>query len=572
MGNRYVWDRYDTKEVLEKGEYLTKFIFTSNGNSMAYTAFFSKYYINKSTIYPYYINVRSYDSEGNYDKSDIGIASINSPQGYIPEGRIVQQYSYNSINKYNLPSDIIDNTFISGANSRPYLEYYPTGGWDQAISDVYRAVLAMAKGDSLLGVSASANNAAYPQNGASGTDFYVFKGSDSIDPASLSYPASPKSTVPITITVAPAAGNVYGGTVSYQYEVSLDGGGSWAQLGLTTALTMDYTIPKGTQTFRARVQARDDLGFTSSEWIYGPQVAVINNAAPSAPGSITVPVSPRGGADTAVTWTRAEDPDGNLAGYRLERQLDGGAWSQIYDGQGLSHVDVIPKGTLTAAYRVKAYDSDGEEGPYTTSPVRTVVNNSPPVISCDLSGDLGVKSAGFTVSYTVTDAEGGAVTVEERAGGLVKRTFSPTLGQSNTFQVTGEFFMRILNGPQELSIVATDEGGLSSVCTLTFTKKVYAMSVTLAQPLEVNGPITVAIMSVLQSIPEDAAYQILVTNNAKDAQPAWQDATADVRAGRNIVFTNQTQESGPAFNFRLTASRAEGGQGGYVKLLKGAFQ
>lgn len=416
------------------------------------------------------------------------------------------------------------------------------------------------------------SSGAYPSDGISGSYWYVYKGSDSIDPASLSYPASPKSTVPITLTVTPSKGNTYGGTVSYQYEVSLDGGNSWAQLGLTTALTMDYTIPKGTQTFRARVQARDGLGFTSSEWIYGPQVAVINNAAPSAPGSITVPVSPRGGADTAVTWPRAEDPDGNLAGYRLERQLDGGAWSQIYDGQGLSHVDVIPKGTLTAAYRVKAYDSDGEESPYTTSPVRTVVNNSPPVISCDLSGDLGVKSAGFTVSYTVTDAEGGAVTVEERAGGLVKRTFSPTLGQSNTFQVTGEFFMRILNGPQELSITATDEGGLSSVCTLTFTKKVYAMSVTLAQPLEVDGPITVAIMSVLQSIPEDAAYQILVTNNAKDAQPAWQDATADVRAGRNIVFTNQTQESGPAFNFRLTASRAEGGQGGYVKLLKGAFQ
>ena len=572
MGNRYVWDRYNTKEVLEKGEYLSSVVTTTSGNSNALTAFYTKYYLEKSTVYPYNTYVRCYDENKNYDKNDIKIASIYSPQGYIPEGCIVQAYAFGTLNPNSLPSQRLQYTFISGVNSSPHLEYYPTGGWDQAISNVYRAVLAKAKGDSLLGVSASANNAAYPQNGASGTDFYVFKGSDSIDPASLSYPASPKSTVPITLTVTPSKENTYGGTVSYQYEVSLDGGNSWAQLGLTTALTMDYTIPKGTQTFRARVQARDSLGFTSSEWIYGPQVAVINNAAPSAPGSITVPVSPRGGADTAVTWTRAEDPDGNLAGYRLERQLDGGAWSQIYDGQGLSHVDVIPKGTLTAAYQVKAYDSDGEESPYTTSPVRTVVNNSPPVISCDLSGDLGVKSAGFTVSYTVTDAEGGAVTVEERAGGLVKRTFSPTLGQSNTFQVTGEFFMRILNGPQELSITATDEGGLSSVCTLTFTKKVYAMSVTLAQPLEVDGPITVAIMSVLQSIPEDAAYQILVTNNAKDAQPAWQDATADVRAGRNIVFTNQTQESGPAFNFRITASRAEGGQGGYVKLLKGAFQ
>ena len=133
-----------------------------------------------------------------------------------------------------------------------------------------------------------------------------------------------------------------------------------------------------------------------------------------------------GGKQTTVTWAAASDVDGNLAGYELERQLDGGDWTNLYTGDGLSYVDTIPKGTLTAAYRVRAYDSDGDKSGYTTSPTRTVVNNSPPVITCDLSGDLGTKSEGFSVSYTVTDEDGDEVTVTEQVGELVKRTYTAT--------------------------------------------------------------------------------------------------------------------------------------------------
>lgn len=426
-----------------------------------------------------------------------------------------------------------------------------------------------------LGTVSGSSQSSYPSDGVQGSYWYTYQGSDNIDPTAVTYPSGPKSGVPITITVTPRA-NTYGGTISYQYEYTLDGGNVWNQLALTTAASRQYTIPKGTQTFRVRVQARDNMGFTSSDWIYGPQVNVVNNSAPSAPPTITVPVSPRGGAQTTITWTASSDVDGNLAGYELERQLDGGSWTSLYAGAGLSYLDTIPKGTATAAYRVRAYDADGEYSGYTTSATRTVVNNNPPVITSSLSGDLGTKSAGFTAPYTVTDEEGGTVTVVEQVGNLVKRTHTPTLGQEQTFHVEDQdgdyFFTQILNGPQTVRITATDEGGLSSTLELPFTKAVHSMSVTLETPLEVEEAITVAIMSVLCGIPADASYQLLATNNAKDAEPVWQDVTADVAAGRNIIFTNQVQANGPAFNFKLSASRSEGGQGGYVKSLKGAFQ
>lgn len=511
------------------------------------------------------------------DVIELSSFTKNFTQIYVSSGQYVV---FNDSNSFTFSFDI--TLYYCSDIQGYFFEVSPNGvsKWEILVyeSAIYREKYGRtteeAKG-SFLDYVSGPSQSSYPSDGVQGSYWYTYQGSDNIDPTAVTYPGGPKSGVPITITVTPRA-NTYGGTISYQYEYSLDGGNVWNQLALTTAASRQYTIPKGTQTFRVRVQARDNMGFTSSDWIYGPQVNVVNNSAPSAPPTITVPVSPRGGAQTTITWTASSDVDGNLAGYELERQLDGGSWTSLYTGAGLSYLDTIPKGTATAAYRVRAYDADGEYSGYTTSATRTVVNNNPPVITSSLSGDLGTKSAGFTVPYTVTDEEGGTVTVAEQVGNLVKRTHTPTLGQEQTFHVEDQdgdyFFTQILNGSQTVRITATDEGGLSSTLELSFTKAVHSMSVTLETPLEVEEAITVAIMSVLCGIPADASYQLLATNNAKDAEPVWQDVTADVAAGRNIIFTNQVQANGPAFNFKLSASRSEGGQGGYVKSLKGAFQ
>ena len=74
----------------------------------------------------------------------------------------------------------------------------------------------------------------------------------------------------------------------------------------------------------------------------------------------------------------------------------------------------------------------------------------------------------------------------------------------------------------------------------TFTKAVHAASVTLAEPLAVEGDITVAVLQVTGSIPDDAKFKAEVTNNALDSSPVWQDATTEVKKGVNIVFENKT--------------------------------
>lgn len=106
----------------------------------------------------------------------------------------------------------------------------------------------------------------------------------------------------------------------------------------------------------------------------------------------------------------------------------------------------------------------------------------------------------------------------------------------------------------------------------TFTKAVHAASVTLAEPLAVDGDITVAVLQVTGSIPDDAKFKAEVTNNAKDAAPVWQDATVEVQKGVNIVFTNSVATNGAAFNFRVSVSRGASGTGGYIEAVSGAFE
>ena len=107
---------------------------------------------------------------------------------------------------------------------------------------------------------------------------------------------------------------------------------------------------------------------------------------------------------------------------------------------------------------------------------------------------------------------------------------------------------------------------------LSFSKRVTSASVTLAEPMEAGEPITLCALSVSGSIPADAAFQVEVTNNAKDPAPVWEDCTTAARNGLNHIFTNQTATNGAAFNFRINAERGGSGQGGYFTSIQGGFQ
>ena len=390
-------------------------------------------------------------------------------------------------------------------------------------------------------------------------------------PGSISVPSSIMGGTNISISWAKSS-DAESNLAGYKVERSTNGGSSWSQIYQGTATSTTNNVAFGTTSVMYRVKAYDTEGLESG-WRTSSQVTVVNNNAPSAPPSIAVPNDVKGGSTLVISWTAASDSDGNLSGYILERSTDGGsAYTQVYKGNALTYTDTITKGWSTVMYRVKAYDSYDAQSGYTTSTKRTVDNNTAPTITTSSAANLGTKSSGFTISYSVDDEDAvDTLTVTEKLDGTTKRTYTATRKTTNSFAVTGEYFQKITNGSHTMTVTVTD-GKATVTKTFTFTKAVTAANITLAQPMEADAQITLCAITVGGLIPADAVFKVEVTNNGKDSSPVWEDATTEARNGRNHLFTNQTAANGFAFNFRVTAERGASGESGYIASIQGGFQ
>ena len=206
----------------------------------------------------------------------------------------------------------------------------------------------------------------------------------------------------------------------------------------------------------------------------------------------------------------------------------------------------------------------------------TLVPNSAPVITSPsgASGvNLGSQNAPFYFQYTPSDPDGDSLTITEAVDEITTRTWSGSGGILTNFEaMTSDQSFGSLNiGPHSLQVTASD-GDLSTVFTASFEKAAAAASLTLASPICTDGQILSASILVEGSIPDDAAYSVQITNNALDDAPVWQDATQASKAGERITFTNQTAQSGWAFQFKLTVERGSSGTGGYIAAVSGTIR
>ncbi len=207
----------------------------------------------------------------------------------------------------------------------------------------------------------------------------------------------------------------------------------------------------------------------------------------------------------------------------------------------------------------------------------TVSTNAAPTVTSEsgASGvNLGEKNAAFSFSYTPSDEDGDSLTVTEKLDGVTTKTRNRiTSGTALTFEAasTAAEFQKILNGQHTITIEVSD-GTETAAFTATFTKAVHAATITLETPMAVEGDITVARLAVTGNIPADAEYSVKVTNNGNDPEPVWQDCTAEVKSGANIVFENHENTNGAAFNFKIEAERGSSDAAGYITGVSGAFQ
>ena len=280
-------------------------------------------------------------------------------------------------------------------------------------STLYKVTPSGATQGSFIEYIYSESPSAYPQDGVSGNYWYSDRTAITVSPpSSISVsPNPPKGGSNVSVSWGAASSG--GGAISnYELSKRLDGGG-WTVVGTYGGSTRTASVPvaKGTETIAFRVRAKDENGYWS-DYRTSSTYTVKNNAAPGAPESITVPETVYGGKETEISWAAASDPDGNLSGYILERQTDGGSWSQRYKGAGRSYADTVPFGTESVRYRVKAYDVENLFSGYTTSPTRSVVNAPDvPVLTVP---ELAMEGQTVPVSWTAaTHATG--YTLERKA-------------------------------------------------------------------------------------------------------------------------------------------------------------
>ena len=294
------------------------------------------------------------------------------------------------------------------------------------------------------------------------------------------------------------------------------------------------------------------------------------NAAPPIPTTLNVPTV-YAGKSTAISWSNVVDPDGHSVTYQLESSVNGGAYSVLYSGVNLSYTTIIPVGTATVRFRVKATDSLGASSGYIESTSRTVINNSAPIISGS-NESLGTKSSGFTHTYTITDVNNDSVTVTEAIDGVKLRSYAATLDATNTFTVTGNTWVALANGNHTLTITATD-GIDTSTRTLTFVKSVSTFSIRSRNPIAASVRPTRIKINVIKNLPVEATFKVEVCNNGFDEEPTWEDATSSVNGGLVYLFTNTTKTASEwGVRFRVNVNRNGGSGECYISSIGGNFE
>ena len=188
-------------------------------------------------------------------------------------------------------------------------------------------------------------------------------------------------------------------------------------------------------------------------------------------------------------------------------------------------------------------------------------------------GALGsFSTAAPSYEYTVTDADGHQVDVVEMLDGVTLRSYTVTLGQTNTLTIGSEAWLKVVNGSHTLKIVATDAKDASVTRTLTFTKAVTSVEFEQTLAMEADAMPTKALVNIQGNFPAGCTLQVWICNNGNDASPTWEDITQKARTGQKHYFTNQTKTAA-AWGVKVKAKLLRGSatETCYIQSIGGNF-
>lgn len=286
----------------------------------------------------------------------------------------------------------------------------------------------------------------------------------------------------------------------------------------------------------------------------GRTASYANTEGSALPIASTLQIAYNSSGSTVVQWTRSPHT------YNTDYAF------YLFTNGNVYNVNCTNTGGARPAFTLPSSLSVSDDG--------SVTVNTAPVINYSGGSALGDKTEGFTLNYSVSDADGDAVTVTEKLDNVVQRTFAPALGETQQFQaVLPANFQTILNGDHTITIEATDGKAAAAPVNVTFSKAVHSASITLSTPLAADDMPTAIRLSITGDIPDDAVWTAEVCNNAHDASPTWENIKPAIQSGYNFVFSNKTKTAENwGVNFRIEVTRGPSNTGGYIYAIEGGFQ
>lgn len=481
MSTRYVWGQY-TKQT--QTDYVTRYRAASSSTDDEGHS--NSSYLNFSGLD---VGDTIYIGKSYSISSYTGAFSLKNYTAYVRQNKVGPlDTGYITFTSGNMYYGEWRDNYSSARLMKGWTFYYPQQYQD---TDIYYV-----RG-SLIGYLASSNRNEYPSNDYTGSYWYYYQGSDSIDAASVSLPDNIEGGQSCNITITPSSNKKYSGTVTYSVYYRYNGG-TWNYLSATTSTNIMLSIPKGTNTVQVRVQAKDDIGFTSTDYTTSETKNVTNGSPPY------------------IQWS-----------YYVDQETDDYILHDV--------------GDITEPFEFQFTPTDPDNDSMTLTETL-----------CELNEDMNI-------SYLYDNKETSDI--------------SSGLQRTNTFLTDGDNFLKIaLDKKCGVVLQLEDEYDMvSKQYIVTFKKVVDEVTITMKNPMRIDGDISEAVIILYGYFPQDAIITIKATNGANDDEIIWQDVTEDVLAGRTFYF-NSVAQKGAAFNFELYAKRGASKESGYIDTIIGAFE
>lgn len=304
-------------------------------------------------------------------------------------------------------------------------------------------------------------------------------------------------------TSCTAATDPDGDAVTYEWQLSLDAGGSWPHtLPLVAASgAVDYTAYTATTAARVRVRAVDSLGATSAWTTMASNFTIQHNIAPLSPtlGTPANAASADLAATPTFTWTHRDTAGDGMTAWAMRRKTGGGAY-EYWNASTAAWQGTVKKNTwvgdetagtytfpaakwtngTTYQWSIATYDELGLIGPFASD--RTVVGSTAGALTITAPSGSVTDTSTPIVGWSLSDPEGDAQqTYEMRiftaaqygAGGFDPWVAVPVVGSgevtsstATTWQVTTP----LTNGVTYRAYGKVKAGGLyTSVAYSEFT-------------------------------------------------------------------------------------------------------